>query len=76
MAVCSYCSSEYSDERFDLGYSYCLSKECQNRGLAESRQEFLKEYTPALLHKCNYFWVKRTDLKQVNTRSDLESYES
>jgi hypothetical protein len=75
MATCVYCLSDYSDERSELGYDYCLEKECQHKGLGKSRSEFLDEYTPALLHKCNYFWVKKSELKQVNTRSDLDSFE-
>jgi len=71
MAVCSYCKSEYSDERFDAGYDYCLAEDCQKIGLDKSEREFRKEYTPALLHKSNYFWVKKSELKSLNVRSDL-----
>jgi len=35
------------------------------------QREFRKEYTPALLHKCNYFWVKKSELKTLNVRADL-----
>jgi hypothetical protein len=73
MAVCVYCSSKYSDERASLGYNYCLSDSCQKLGLDKSEREFRKEYTPALLHKCNYFWVKKTDLKLLNVRADLDN---
>lgn len=73
MAFCTYCEREYSDERSELGYDYCLSEQCQNLGLDKSEREFRQEYTPALLHKCNYFWVKKTDLRSLNVRADLES---
>lgn len=73
MAVCVYCSSEYSDERLDIGYDYCLDDKCQRLGLDKSEREFRKEYTPALLHKCNYFWVKKSDLKLLNVRADLDN---
>lgn len=72
MAKCVYCSSDYSDERFDLGYDYCLGDKCQQLGMSKSKQEFLEEYTPALLHKCNYFWIKKSELKQLNVRADLD----
>ncbi len=73
MAVCVYCSSSYSDERLEIGYNYCLADNCQKLGLDKSEREFRKEYTPALLHKCNYFWVKKTDLKFLNVRADLDN---
>lgn len=73
MAVCVYCSSNYPDERFDIGYDYCMADSCQKVGLDKSEREFRKEYTPALLHKCNYFWVKKTDLKLLNVRADLDN---
>ena len=71
MAICVYCESEYSDERLDAGYDYCLAVECQKLGLDKSEREFRKEYTPALLHKSNYFWIKKSELKTLNVRSDL-----
>jgi reverse gyrase len=71
MAICVYCQSEYSDERLDAGYDYCLAEECQKLGLDKSEREFRKEYTPALLHKSNYFWIKKSELKTLNVRSDL-----
>lgn len=72
MAKCLYCESDYSDERAELGYDYCMADKCQQLGMSKSKQEFLKEYTPALLHKCNYFWVKKTELTQLNVRADLD----
>ena len=71
MAICVYCESEYSDERLDAGYDYCLAEKCQKLGLDKSEREFRKEYTPALLHKSNYFWIKKSELKTLNVRSDL-----
>lgn len=71
MALCIYCSSEYSDERMEAGYDYCMSEPCQKVGLDKSERAFRQIYTPALLHKCNYFWVKKDDLKLLNTRSDI-----
>jgi len=71
MAICIYCSSNYIDERLELGYNYCLSNECQKIGVDILIREFRKEYTPALLHKSNYFWVKKTELKTLNVRADL-----
>jgi len=71
MAICKYCQSEYSDERAEVGYDYCMSEECQKIGLDKSEREFRKEYTPALLHKSNYFWIKKSELKTLNVRSDL-----
>lgn len=73
MAICKYCNQEFLDERLELGYDYCLEEECQKIGLDESEREFRKHYTPALLHKCNYFWVKKDELASLNTRSDLTS---
>jgi len=71
MAVCIYCSSNYLDERLEAGYDYCLSEPCQKIGLDKSEREFRKIYTPALLHKSNYFWIKKTELKTLNVRNDL-----
>jgi hypothetical protein len=71
MAVCIYCSSEFIDERYEAGYEYCLSEPCQKIGLDKSEREFRKIYTPALLHKSNYFWIKKTELKTLNVRNDL-----
>lgn len=71
MAICIYCSSNYIDERLDAGYSYCLNDKCQKIGLDISEKEFRKEYAPALLHKCNYFWIKKSELMSLNVRADL-----
>jgi hypothetical protein len=71
MAQCIYCESEFIDERFEAGYVYCLDNKCQLIGLDVSERAFRKVYTPALLHKSNYFWVKKTELKSLNVRSDL-----
>jgi hypothetical protein len=71
MAQCIYCESEFIDERFEAGYEYCLDDKCQLIGLDVSERAFRKIYTPALLHKSNYFWVKKTELKSLNVRSDL-----
>jgi len=71
MAICIYCQETYSDERADAGYDYCLAEPCQKEGLDKSEREFRKEYTPALLHKSNYFWIKKSELKTLNVRSDL-----
>lgn len=70
-AICKYCNQEYILERKEAGYDYCLAEDCQKIGLDESEREFRKEYTPALLHKCNYFWIKKTELATLNTRNDL-----
>ena len=53
MAICVYCSSNYINERLEAGYDYCLSDKCQKIGVDLLQREFRKEYTPALLHKCN-----------------------
>lgn len=71
MAICKFCKSEFSDERLEAGYDYCMVGDCANKGLAEKTAEFRKIYIPALLHKCNYFWTKRTELTSLNVRSDL-----
>lgn len=71
MATCTYCSSEFIDERFEAGYDYCLSEQCHKVGLDKREREFRKVYTPALLHKCNYFWIRKDELQFLNTRNDL-----
>lgn len=68
MAKCAYCNQEFPDERAEIGYDYCLSELCHTKGLGNSHQQFREEYTPALLHKCNYFWVKRTDLPNLRVK--------
>ena len=71
MAICRICNEEFSDERFEAGYDYCMNETCNRIGLDERQREFRKEYTPALLHKCNYFWVKKSELTSLNTRADI-----
>jgi len=71
MAKCIYCSLEFIDERFEAGYDYCLDEKCNRIGLDIREREFRKIYTPALLHKCNYFWIKKSELTSLNVRSDL-----
>jgi len=71
MAICVYCNQEYIEERKEAGYDYCLANNCHLEGLNGKHREWLKEYTVALLHKSNYFWVKKSDLASLNTRSDL-----
>ena len=66
-----YAELEFIDERFEAGYEYCLADKCQKIGLDVSERAFRKIYTPALLHKSNYFWVKKTELKSLNVRADL-----
>jgi hypothetical protein len=73
MANCKFCQCEYIDERLEAGYEYCLNEQCHKVGLDEKEREFRKVYTPALLHKCNYFWIKKSELTSLNTRSDLLS---
>lgn len=68
---CKYCQETIMPERVEAGYSYCLADECQKIGLDESEREFRKQYTPALLHKCNYFWVKKDELATLNVRNDI-----
>lgn len=71
MATCKICNNEFIEERYEAGYDYCLDEKCQKIGLDISERAFRKIYTPALLHKCNYFWVKKTELKSLNVRNDL-----
>lgn len=71
MPLCVYCNSEYITERYLSGYNYCLSNDCQKIGLDVLEREFRKEYTPALLHKSNYFWIKKSELATLNVRADL-----
>ena len=71
MATCVYCEQEFIDERKEAGYDYCLADSCYKQGINKSELEFRKIYTPALLHKSNYFWIKKTELATLNTRSDL-----
>lgn len=71
MSICIYCGNELLEERAKLNYNYCLSDSCQKIGVDILEREFRKEYTPALLHKSNYFWVKKSDLQTLNVRADL-----
>lgn len=71
MAICKFCNNEFIEERFEAGYDYCLDEVCNRIGLDEREREFRKVYTPALLHKCNYFWIKKDELKSLNVRSDI-----
>lgn len=73
MANCKICKNEYIEERYEAGYDYCLDETCNRIGLDERERAFRKIYTPALLHKCNYFWIKKSELTSLNTRSDLLS---
>jgi hypothetical protein len=71
MATCVYCSTKYIEERKEAGFDYCLANACYKEGVDKMEREFRKEYTPALLHKSNYFWVKKSELRTLNTRGDL-----
>lgn len=71
MAECKFCNEQFSNERFDAGYDYCMEDKCNIKGMDERQREFRKEYAPALLHKCNYFWIKKTELASLNTRADI-----
>jgi hypothetical protein len=71
MAICVYCNQQFVDERKEAGYDYCLADACHKKGLDAKHREFVREYTPALLHKSNYFWVKKSELKTLNVRGDL-----
>lgn len=71
MANCAFCDSEYSDERLDAGYEYCMDDACVNKGMKNWSEKFRQEYTFALLHKCNYFWVKKDELHHLNVRNDI-----
>ena len=71
MANCRFCQCEYIEERYEAGYDYCLGEACNRIGLDERERAFRKVYTPALLHKCNYFWIKKSELTSLNVRSDL-----
>jgi hypothetical protein len=71
MANCRFCQCEFIEERYEAGYDYCLDEKCNRIGLDEREREFRKVYTPALLHKCNYFWIKKSELTSLNVRNDL-----
>jgi hypothetical protein len=71
MAICRICENDFIDERFEAGYDYCLDVVCNRIGLDEREREFRKVYTPALLHKCNYFWIKKSELRDLNVRADM-----
>lgn len=71
MAKCIYCECEYVDERLEAGFDYCLADTCYKTGLDELHRAWLKDYTVALLHKSNYFWIKKSELRSLNTRGDL-----
>lgn len=70
---CRYCGGDMLPERAEAGYTYCLSEPCQAQGLHESERAFREEYTVGLLHKSNFVWVKRSELRSLNVRADLES---
>lgn len=71
MAICKFCNQEFIEERFEAGYDYCLAEQCHKMGLDERERAFRQIYTPALLHKCNYFWVRKDELKSLNVRADI-----
>jgi hypothetical protein len=72
MPMCIYCNNEFIAERKEAGYDYCLADSCHKQGLDTLHRDWLKEYTVALLHKSNYFWIKKSELKTLNVRADLE----
>lgn len=37
MAICVYCSDEYSDERLAIGKAFCMKKACVKEGLEKAR---------------------------------------
>lgn len=72
MPKCVYCNNEFPAERKEVGFDYCLADSCYKQGVDKMERDFRKEYIPALLHKSNYFWIKKTELKTLNVRADLE----
>ena len=70
---CKYCGGEIHPERLEIGLNYCYSPECLTQGQQDSLAEFRSEYTVGLLHKSNFVWVKKSDLRSLNVRPDLES---
>lgn len=34
-ATCTFCGDSYSGERAEIGYAYCMKKECSSRGQKE-----------------------------------------
>lgn len=71
--TCVYCGRNMLPERAESGYDYCLAESCQAKGLDKSEREFRKEYTVGLVHKSNFVWVKKSELRSLNVRADLES---
>ena len=71
--TCVYCGGEMLPERAEAGYDYCLTESCQVKGLDKSEREFRAEYTIGLVHKSNFVWVKKSELRSLNVRPDLES---
>lgn len=71
MAQCKFCNSEFIDERFEAGYEYCFDRSCQIKGMDEKDRAFLQVYTIGLLHKSGYQWIRKDNLKSLNTKGDL-----
>ena len=65
-AVCIYCGDTYSNERYELGYDYCMKPKCTVAPL----QDAMKDYRFILVPKQGFTYVKADseDLK-MNTKS-------
>ena len=70
---CVYCGGDMLPERAEAGYDYCLSEPFQTKGLYKAERAFRSEYTVGLVHKSNFVWVKKSELRSLNVRADLES---
>ena len=73
MVTCVYCGGKVIPERAEAGYNYCLAEPCRDLGMEQSLRDFRAEYTVGLLHKSNFVWVKKSELRSLNVRADLES---
>ena len=66
MANCIYCGNTYSDARAELGYQYCLTRECQTQGLSG----FAKDWRLVLVPKQGFMWVRAdSDDLKINNKS-------
>jgi hypothetical protein len=63
--MCMYCQAQVSPDRIEAGYAYCMSRDCVDKALAESRSKFRF----VLMPKQGFAYVYKDSPDLLNGRS-------
>ena len=61
---CIYCGSEVNPERYEAGYTYCMTSLCVSKGLRDKEQ-----YVLILMPKQGFTYVSKDSPDLLNGRS-------